>query len=70
MQIGDMVKIKRASVGIPLDTVGLIVNIIKPTPSIHYDDLTYYVVQIVRKEHGVLHRRYLERDLEVVSASR
>ena len=70
MQVGDLVKIKRASVGIARGTIGLIVNIIKPTRSIHYDDLKYYVVQITHKRHGIITRRYLERDLEVISASR
>ena len=70
MKPGDLVKIKRHSIGVPIGTVGLIIDTQTPggeTSNHGYGDLMYYVVQITHKKYGVLRRRYLRRDLEVIN---
>ena len=70
MQPGDLVRITRASIGIPKDTIGLIVK-----ARVHRNDLidnevyTLFHVQLVgmrvRGLNGVV-RRYLAQDLRKV----
>ena len=65
MQSGDLVKITRAGVGVPVDTIGLILQTLATGPDVRYD---YYQVQLCNSARRVVRR--LERDLEVISASR
>ena len=65
MQVGDLVKIMRASIGVPVNTVGLILRTLATGPDQRYD---YYQVQLCNSESRVVRR--LRRDLEVVNASR
>ena len=64
MQAGDLVKILRASIGVPKDTIGLIVKttISDPTPN----GTTYYLHEVqlcgIKKRQGG-NRKFLERDL-------
>ena len=71
MQAGDLVRVKRASNGVPKDSVGLIIK------KVHSDDnggrlalpASYDILDVLL--HGkVKSRRYLSQDLEVVSESR
>ena len=65
MQPGDLVRITRASIGVPKDTIGLIVK-----ARVHRNDLidnevyTLFHVQLVTKTklNGAV-RRYLAQDL-------
>ena len=64
MRAGDLVRIKRASIGIPMDTLGLVevkLKYIGSTPEALW--------QVYLLQTG-MHRRYLSRDLEVLNASR
>ena len=65
MKPGDLVKITRAGIGVPKDTVGLILRTLAVGPDQRYD---YYQVQLCNGESRVI--RLLEKDLEVISASR
>ena len=67
MQIGDLVKITRASIGIPKGSIGLILKTrISKTNAI---GASYFIHEIqlcgIPKRQGG-NRQYLERDLEVV----
>ena len=67
MRAGDLVKVTRASIGVPLGSVGLIVKSHKPRAetikhSIH--EVQLYGVKLD------CNRRFLSRDLEVVNESR
>jgi hypothetical protein len=67
MQAGDLVRIKRASIGIPMDTLALVEAKLKDTggfSGIPDGMWRIYLLQAGRQ------RRYLGRDLEVISASR
>ena len=69
MQPGDLVRITRASIGVPKDTIGLIVK-----ARVHRNDLidnevyTLFHVQLVTDTtlNGVV-RRYLPQDLRKIS---
>ena len=61
MQPGDLVKITRPGIGVPIDTIGLILRILATGPDQRYD---YYQVQLCNEGRAI---RRLERDLEVVS---
>jgi len=50
---------------VPIDTVGLILQTLATGPDQRYD---YYQVQLCNSENRVVRR--LERDLEVINASR
>ena len=65
MQAGDLVKITRARIGVPADTVGLILRTVATGPHQPYD---YHEVQLCNSKSRVVRR--LERDLEVINASR
>ena len=65
MQPGNLVKITRAGVGVPTDTIGLILQTLATGPDPRYD---YYQVQLCNSESRVVRR--LERDLEVINANR
>jgi len=66
MKPGDLVKITRAGIGVPADTVGLILKTVEPRPNEY--DILYHEVQLCNSKNRVIRR--LERDLEVVNASR
>ena len=71
MKPGDLVKITRASIGVPRDTIGLILKTVEPEDAKLYD-LEYHVVQLVNPPHDSTRlktRRYLPRDLEVISCN-
>ena len=65
MKPGDLVKITRAAIGVPINTIGLILQTLATGPDQRYD---YYQVQLCNSESRVVRR--LERDLEVINASR
>ena len=76
MRAGDLVRIKRASIGVPMDTLGLVTakrEVFDDAPPDGYRrgdfDMTIWEVQMLgaAKQHT---RRYMSRDLEVISASR
>ena len=72
MRAGDLVRIKRASIGIPMDTLGLVtakMNLFDSAPDEGYnrhENEAIWEVQMLGavKQHT---RRYMSRDLEVVS---
>ena len=67
MKAGDLVKIIRPSLGIPRDTVGLVLNSEFADSGFRYFKIHMFGVEV----HMVgKTRRYLGRDLEVVSESR
>ena len=72
MLVGDLVRITRPSIGVPVGTIGLIMRV-----SMWRTDeerqktrgLSQVPLYFVQRMNGPL-RRYLARDLETVSASR
>ena len=62
MQVGDLVRIKRASIGVPGGSIGLALERWK-------SDGGYYVWEVMINGRSK-RRKYLEMDLEVVNASR
>jgi hypothetical protein len=71
MKVGDLVKIMRASIGIPTGTIGLIIEarearMFSHEPPSEYD-ITYYEVQLCSNNRIT---RRTEEDLEAISASR
>ena len=75
MKAGDLVRIKRASIGIPMDTLGLLTakkKTLGAASRVGYrlgDYEAIWEVQMLGavKQHT---RRYMSRDLEVINASR
>ncbi len=67
MRAGDLVKVTRASIGVPLGTVGLIVKSHKPRAETIKHSI--HEVQLYGVKLGC-NRRFLSRDLEVVNESR
>ena len=67
MKPGDLVRITRAGIGVPRDTVGLILDTVEPRSEELYD-LEFHVIQLCNSKSRVISR--LERDLEVINASR
>jgi hypothetical protein len=63
MKAGNLVKLTRASIGLPSGTIGLV---LKVYPGDASDDMVD--VQICNAQQRKIRR--LERDLEVISASR
>ena len=66
MNIGDLIRNTRPSLGIPKGTVGLITNKQKSAIAGKYDDESYYVYEIQWLGRQMSHSRRLERDLELV----
>ena len=62
MKAGDLVRIKRASLGVPVDTHGLIVDVFtSPSKTM----IVYELVLIGSRKHPqVSKRRYIRQDLE------
>ena len=67
MRAGDLVKVMRASIGVPLGTVGLIVKSHEPRAETIKHSI--HEVQLYGVKLGC-NRRFLSRDLEVVNESR
>ena len=67
MRAGDLVKVTRASIGVPLGSVGLIVKSHKPRAETIKHSI--HEVQLYSVKLGS-NRRFLSRDLEVVNESR
>ena len=75
MKAGDLVRVKRASLGIPMDTLGLLTakrDLFEDIPPADYSRENFGVaiweVQMLGVESHT--RRYMSRDLEVINASR
>ena len=62
MKPGNLVRTIRAGIGIPAGTLGLIVESLNVNDGIH--------IQVVKLLSSRCDRRYLARDLEVISESR
>ena len=69
MKVGDLVEITRPSIGVPRNTVGVIMDTAGSRRT-GLEDLKYFLIQLLgepgKRQSGVL-RRYLPRDLKVVS---
>ncbi len=67
MKVGDLVKVTRASIGVPKGSIGLIVDSFVSQPNAH--GTTYHIHEVslcgIKKRQGG-NRQYLERDLEPV----
>ena len=63
MQPGNLVKITRPGIGVPTDTVGLILKTVEPRPNEY--DILYHEIRLCNSKARLIRR--LERDLEVVS---
>lgn len=76
MRPGDLVRIKRASVGVPSNSLAMIVKIEKHLASdwaYKAEATLFKVLFLTDKVHPMLqqhYRRYWNQDLEVVSAKR
>ena len=72
MQVGNLVKVTRASIGVPVGTLGLIVSSYETRGD--YDTASGEKIHILQLIGGDFvwgqNRRYLGRDLEVVNAGR
>jgi hypothetical protein len=70
--VGDLVKVTRASIGVPVGTLGLIVS--SHATRGDYDTASGEKIHILQLIGGDFawgqNRRYLGRDLEVINASR
>ena len=66
MDIGDLVRNTRASLGIPKGTMGLIINKQKSATAGQYDEEGYYVYEIQWLGRQMSHSRRMARDLEVI----
>ena len=67
MRAGDLVKTTRASIGVPLGSVGLIIKSHEPRAETIKHSI--HEVQLYGVKLGC-NRRFLSRDLEVVNESR
>jgi len=74
VQVGNLVKITRASIGVPRDSMGMIIKVTEPRGDYvdQYGEEMYppiiFIVQLVCNQgQSSIPRRYLPRDLEVVS---
>ncbi len=64
MKVGDLVKIPRASIGIPADSMALIVDV---GGSLGSDGTSIWKVRLIDRPQHM--RRFLQGDLELVAAS-
>ena len=78
MQVGNLVRITRASIGVPVGAMGLIIKVGKPRGDyvmqghVTSEGMPMYppeifTVQFIGVHRGRWQRRYLPRDMEVVS---
>jgi len=74
MKAGDLVEITRRSIGVPPGTIALITETVYLDPSDQHDIVKYHIVKIFytnsNGQNVLRDRRFLERDLEVISGSR
>jgi len=74
VKAGDLVEITRRSIGVPSGTIALITDTVYADPTPQHDIVKYHIVRLFGVDssgHNILReRRYLERDLEVISGSR
>ena len=72
MTVGDLVKVTRASIGVPAGTLGLIMSSYETRGD--YDTASGEKIHILQLIGGDFawgqNRRYLGRDLEVINESR
>jgi hypothetical protein len=66
MKVGDLVKITRPSIGVPKDTLGLITAVTEPI-AFNSQGRLFFVQLPEHPEWGAMTRRYLRRDLELIS---
>jgi hypothetical protein len=64
MNVGNLVYIKRASIGVPQGTIGLILETHKPPGTSEEAIHLLHLIATDTKNHK---RRYLSRDLEVLN---
>ena len=69
MKIGDLVKTKRASIGAPLGSIGLIIEMQKGGV-ISASGESWSICTLLMSGCKSKNRRYCQLDLEVISASR
>jgi hypothetical protein len=62
MTVGNLVRVTRAMIGVPIGSLGLLVE---KTGATYADQIEIWVVKFICREHT---RRLLGRDLEVVSS--
>ena len=67
MRAGDLVKVTRASIGVPAGSIGLIIKSHKPRAETIKHSI--HEVQLYSVKLGC-NRRFLSRDLEVINESR
>jgi hypothetical protein len=67
VKVGDLIKITRSSIGVPRDTVGLVLDV-----SFSDSGFRYFQIQMFGLDPTMVGRtrRYLGRDLEIVSESK
>ena len=69
MRVGDLVEITRPRIGVPKNTVGLIMDRVGSRRT-GLEDLKYFLVQFIgepgQRQPG-LQRRFLPQDLKVIS---
>ena len=74
MKPGDLVEIKRRSIGTPKGTIALVTETVHLDPSDQHDIIKYYIVKVFytnsNGQNVLRERRFLEQDLEVISGSR
>ena len=67
MKVGDLIKIIRPSIGIPRDTVGLVLDVVFSDSGFRYFQIQMFGPDPIISGRT---RRYLGRDLEIVSESK
>ncbi len=74
MKPGELVEIKRQSIGVPAGTIALITDTVYTDPDPGHSIIRYHIVRLFSTDSSgqniLRERRYLESDLEVVSANR
>ena len=68
MKVGNLVLIKRASIGVPQGTIGLILESHKPHGG-GISEEEIHLLHLIGTGTANHKRRYLSRDLEVISGS-
>ena len=69
MKVGNLVKINRAGIGVPAGTMGLIMESHAPAAASLIElNEQIHVVKLLGPAHPRRERRYLARDLEVISS--
>ena len=66
MQVGNLVRITRASIGVPQGTIGLILESHKPPGT---SEEAIHLLHLIGTGTVNHKRRYLSRDLEVISGT-